>query len=165
MTPHFLISVLNKGIDTGYRKIWYRPVKRASISDTDTATILLPILFTPKNSRSSVLSERDNIFAYWSKITPEHKQQNTCSSDPFYVEQVLHQNPTLFLCFNLSFTWQQHAVAPETANVWEWVPEWNLSITQPTWLDYVVSQITSWRITNNGGGFPISVYKDFSIKT
>lgn len=54
----------------------------------------------------------------------------------------------LLLQFGLLFTGQRHAGAPETANIWKWVPEWKLLITQPSyWLGKLreTCQRTQWR--------------------
>ncbi len=58
----------------------------------------------------------------------------TISYDPVKLPQVFASNETLLLQFGLPFTWQRRAGAPETANVWIQVPEWNLLKPQTSFL-------------------------------
>ncbi len=68
-------------------------------------------------------------------INLKHRQQSFICHwawEAVYMAQVFASNETLLLWFGLPFTWQQRAGTPETASVWNRVPECNLLKPQPS---------------------------------
>ncbi len=62
----------------------------------------------------------------WDKQTFTLTFTPTGNSEAVHIARVFTSNKTLLLRFTLPFTWQWRACTPETANIWNWVPEWNL---------------------------------------
>ncbi len=68
--------------------------------------------------------------------TPEGKGDDIFSSPSsfgaVYTPPLLTSNETLLLGLSLPLTWQWLTGSPETAKVWNWVPQWNLLTLQPS---------------------------------